>query len=564
MLLTERRPGAQHRETKASINPFEEQPNRITEYTAREIATLQSRLDKQLGPEYISTRPGAGGGKVHYLAAEKVINLANEIFGFNGWSSAIQNVQVDFVDENATNGKISLGLSTIVRVTLKDGTYHEDIGYGQIENCKGKAAAFEKAKKEAATDALKRALRNFGNVLGNCLYDKDFLSRVTKIKVAPSRWDAENLHRHADFAPVKKETLPTEQHVHQDRPSRTTSVRSARSGGTEFGEDEFGGNLFDDMDFSHPDEVHLDDSVAGDEPETLQNGHTPSRQQIARTTSVPVVNGNNRSGVQTSHLDGPVNGSVRSAQQNVNGNKSHQAGVAMAPPQAAQSTEAHVTAFSRPQIQSSRTMPNVNRQAQEEALADKSRPLPQSAMNNAKHLTPPDGPNETAAQGGGSSTGDSSLPPPTEGFVTAKGAWTPTAQPFDPHFESPSIRRTSGVPQKSEPVLRKAIGAATPAAPAANGGQTAPSAAPNFINPAADTHRRIGMPGGGVPSPMGNRGAYKPHTSIKRPAQADTTNTRPPLADLSNNRQTDGPGDSKRPKVEVAAAQEPTKETSKT
>ena len=141
----------------------------MTEFTAQEIATLQSRLDKQLGPEYISTRPGAGGGKVHYLAAEKVINLANEVFGFNGWSSAIQNVQIDFVDENPQNGKTTLGLSTIVRVTLRDGTFHEDIGYGHIENCKGKAAAFEKAKKEAATDAMKRALRNFGNVLGNCL-----------------------------------------------------------------------------------------------------------------------------------------------------------------------------------------------------------------------------------------------------------------------------------------------------------------------------------------------------------------------------------------------------------
>jgi recombination DNA repair RAD52 pathway protein len=71
--------------------------NHINEYTAQEIATLQSRLDKQLGPEYISTRPGNGGGKVHYLAAEKVINLANEVFGFNGWSSAIRDVQIDFV-----------------------------------------------------------------------------------------------------------------------------------------------------------------------------------------------------------------------------------------------------------------------------------------------------------------------------------------------------------------------------------------------------------------------------------------------------------------------------------
>lgn len=80
-----------------TANPFEEPPRRISEYTAQEIATLQARLDKQLGPEYISTRPGASGQKVHYLAAEKCINLANEVFGFNGWSSAIQNIQVDFV-----------------------------------------------------------------------------------------------------------------------------------------------------------------------------------------------------------------------------------------------------------------------------------------------------------------------------------------------------------------------------------------------------------------------------------------------------------------------------------
>ena len=54
-----------------------------------------------------------------------------------------------------------------------------------IENCKGKAAAFEKCKKEGTTDALKRALRNFGNVLGNCLYDKNYLAKVTKLKVEP-------------------------------------------------------------------------------------------------------------------------------------------------------------------------------------------------------------------------------------------------------------------------------------------------------------------------------------------------------------------------------------------
>jgi DNA repair and recombination protein RAD52 len=80
-----------------TANPFEEGPRHMTEYTAQEVATLQSRLDKQLGPEYISSRAGPSGQKVHYLAAEKCINLANEVFGFNGWSSSIQSIQIDFV-----------------------------------------------------------------------------------------------------------------------------------------------------------------------------------------------------------------------------------------------------------------------------------------------------------------------------------------------------------------------------------------------------------------------------------------------------------------------------------
>ncbi len=191
-------------------NPFLETKPHISEYTAAEIATLQSRLEKQLGPEYISARPGPGGSKVHYIAAEKCIQLANEVFGFNGWSSQIMDMSVDFVDE-LQGGRINVGLSVIVRVTLKDGSFHEDVGYGQIENAKNKASAFEKAKKEGTTDALKRALRNFGNVLGNCIYDKDYIKQVTKVKVQPTKWDVANLHRHSTFPipppppPIKKE-----------------------------------------------------------------------------------------------------------------------------------------------------------------------------------------------------------------------------------------------------------------------------------------------------------------------------------------------------------------------
>lgn len=210
LLIHTDRPGEQHvnHGGKPIQNPFEEVQPRMSEYTAQEIATLQSRLEKQLGPEYISSRAGPSGHKVHYIAAEKCIQLANEVFGFNGWSSQIMNLQVDFMDEHPSTLKVSLGLSVIVRVTLKDGSFHEDIGYGHIENCKGKAAAFEKAKKEGTTDGLKRALRNFGNVLGNCIYDKDYLSKVTKVKIQPSKWDAESLYRHSDYAIRKGPEAP--------------------------------------------------------------------------------------------------------------------------------------------------------------------------------------------------------------------------------------------------------------------------------------------------------------------------------------------------------------------
>lgn len=105
MLTMMNRVGDQHRNPPSTMavtaNPFDEGPRRISEYTAQEVATLQSRLDKQLGPEYISSRSGPSGQKVHYLAAEKCINLANEVFGFNGWSSSIQNIQIDFVSATA-------------------------------------------------------------------------------------------------------------------------------------------------------------------------------------------------------------------------------------------------------------------------------------------------------------------------------------------------------------------------------------------------------------------------------------------------------------------------------
>ncbi|ESO06134.1 hypothetical protein HELRODRAFT_64872 [Helobdella robusta] len=149
-----------------------------TEFTNEEHAAIQEALRQKLGPEFISQRPGGGGQKLAYVEGWKLVNLANEIFGFNGWSHSIVNQTVDFVD--LFNGKFYVGVSAIVRVQLKDGIYHEDIGYGVSEGMKSKALSVEKARKEAVTDGLKRALKSFGNALGNCLGDMNYLKFIAR------------------------------------------------------------------------------------------------------------------------------------------------------------------------------------------------------------------------------------------------------------------------------------------------------------------------------------------------------------------------------------------------
>ncbi|KAJ3864520.1 Rad52/22 family double-strand break repair protein-domain-containing protein [Lentinula novae-zelandiae] len=177
----------------------------LSKATSIKIASLQAKLNQQLGPEYISTRPGPGGGpKLVYAEGWKIINLANEVFGFNGWSSNLVSLTTDFIDYNEETRRYSVGVTAILRVTLRDGVFHEDIGYGILENSKTKGPALDKCKKEAVTDALKRSLRNFGNLLGNCLYDKQYTNEIIKIKVPP-----ENLHRRPEFSTDMNKAAPS-------------------------------------------------------------------------------------------------------------------------------------------------------------------------------------------------------------------------------------------------------------------------------------------------------------------------------------------------------------------
>jgi DNA repair and recombination protein RAD52 len=471
------------------------------------------------------------------LAAEKVINLANEVFGFNGWSSGVQNVHIDYVEEK--EGRISMSCSVIVRVTLKDGTYHEDVGCGSIENSKTKAAAFEKVKKEAATDALKRALRNFGNVLGNCLYDKDYLSRVTKLKLGPTKWHEDNLHRHPSYEPIRKQAI-SDTSGEKDAPAgRASNIPSAHTDGTTDYEEYDG--LLDEIDFEHPDEVRLNDTGVlevrtdhtNSRPQTVP---TQTRQDISRVQSMPTMRETNRVGPPLHNQQQSRPPDYQGPHQVINGN-------------------GHIDTKPIPVPTARRTMPPAveSIQGHRPPIANRpniSKPPPQNYANSSTSE-----PTVCQTKPLQNNAGPEGYEVPV-GFITGRAAETlqkseatnsdiPRKNAFNPHAQSPSIRRTSGIDHNtSQKVTHIDIIKAKVQQQQQQQQQqqhtTGPpsNAGPNFVNPQTDPARRIGMPPVAGQSPVANRGQYKPPgpavgavAGLKRGRDGTA---RQPLADVSN------------------------------
>lgn len=48
------------------------------------------------------------------------------------------------MDYNEQTQRYNVGVTAIVRVTLRDGVHHEDVGYGVMENAKQKGPALDK------------------------------------------------------------------------------------------------------------------------------------------------------------------------------------------------------------------------------------------------------------------------------------------------------------------------------------------------------------------------------------------------------------------------------------
>jgi hypothetical protein len=69
----------------------------MSEDAQRSHARAQYMLNKTLGPDQIASRSGGGGAKLSYLEGWRAINIANDVFGYNGWYTEIKYLEADFV-----------------------------------------------------------------------------------------------------------------------------------------------------------------------------------------------------------------------------------------------------------------------------------------------------------------------------------------------------------------------------------------------------------------------------------------------------------------------------------
>jgi DNA repair and recombination protein RAD52 len=134
---------------------------------------LSAELRKPL--DTAAVKPPAPGKYGDYVDGYHIITEANRVFGHGGWSYIVTRLERTSgqVFELTKGPQYRCSFLCAVRVTVGD-VVREGVavgnGSGRPENM---ADAIESAVKEAETDALKRALRSFGNTFGLALYEKD-------------------------------------------------------------------------------------------------------------------------------------------------------------------------------------------------------------------------------------------------------------------------------------------------------------------------------------------------------------------------------------------------------
>ena len=133
---------------------------------------VTQKLSEPLDPGLVSKRKGRGNRSFAYVEGRTAIDQANRIFGFGGWGHEVVGEvalrEIENVDPKTGEVTRIRAYSATVRVTVPGAPSRTDVGFHTVAEENGEG--HETACKGAVTDAMKRALRTFGDQFGNALY----------------------------------------------------------------------------------------------------------------------------------------------------------------------------------------------------------------------------------------------------------------------------------------------------------------------------------------------------------------------------------------------------------
>ena len=137
-------------------------------------------LNEPILAKNVKERDGnqAGTFQLAYVEGWHVIDEANRIFGFDGWTS--ETIETNLVAEEQKCISYTAKVRITIGDVIREGT---GAGHGRFGSLGEK---HESAIKEAETDARKRAFMQFGNQFGLSLYngkDKSWKTNTGKPKV---------------------------------------------------------------------------------------------------------------------------------------------------------------------------------------------------------------------------------------------------------------------------------------------------------------------------------------------------------------------------------------------
>ena len=133
---------------------------------------VTQKLGEPLDEGLVSHRKGRKGRSFAYLEGHTAIEQANRILGFGGWGyELVGDVTLregESVDPKTGEAKQWRAYAATVRVTVPGSSPRTDVGFHAVTE--ETAEGHETAYKGCVTDALKRALRSYGEQFGNSLY----------------------------------------------------------------------------------------------------------------------------------------------------------------------------------------------------------------------------------------------------------------------------------------------------------------------------------------------------------------------------------------------------------